>query len=93
MIGDAVVSTQGTLEELEQEHLISGVLCSIILSYTQKPLMDFPKNFPDVNRIEVISSEGEEFFWDVYDECSNVRVNILNDGKTLKVFLVKGNQK
>jgi hypothetical protein len=56
---------------------------------TDTPL-DFPKNFPDVNRIEVISSEGEEYFWDVYDECSNVRVNILNDGKTLKVFLVKG---
>ena len=44
---------------------------------------------PDVNRIEVISSEGEEFFWDVYDECSNVNVSFQNDGKTLKVFLVK----
>jgi hypothetical protein len=55
--------------------------------------MDLPKNFPDVNRIEVISSEGEEYFWDVYDECSNVRVNILNEGKTLKVFLVKGQLK
>jgi hypothetical protein len=73
--------------------LKSGAFCRIILLYTQKHLMDFPKNFPDVNRIEVISSEGEEFFWDVYDECSNVRVNILNDGKTLKVFLVKKNQK
>jgi hypothetical protein len=53
--------------------------------------MDFPNKLPEVNRIEVISSEGEEYFWDVYDECSNVRVNILNEGKTLKVFLVKGN--
>ena len=26
-----------TLEELEHGHLVSGVLCSIILSYTQKP--------------------------------------------------------
>ena len=49
------------------------------------------QKYPNVNRIEVISSEGEEFVWDVYDECSNVRVNILNEGKTLKVFLVKGN--
>lgn len=46
---------------------------------------------PEVNRIEVISSEGEEFFWDVYDECSNVNVSFQNDGKTFKVFLVKGN--
>ena len=53
--------------------------------------MDFPNKLPEVNRIEVISSEGEEYFWDVYDECSNVQVNILNEGKTLKVFLVKGN--
>jgi len=53
--------------------------------------MDLPKNFPDVNRIEVISSEGEEYFWDVYDECSNVHISFQNDGKTLKVFLVKGN--
>ena len=49
--------------------------------------MDFPKNFPDVNRVEVISSEGEEIFWDSWDECSKVQVSIHNDGKTLKVFL------
>ena len=47
------------------------------------------QKYPNVNRIEVISSEGEEFFWDVYDDCFNVNVSFQNDGKTLKVFLVK----
>ena len=45
------------------------------------------QKYPDVNRVEVISSEGEEFVWDVWDECSKVQVSIHNDGKTLKVFL------
>ena len=80
-----------TLEELAQGDPTRSPIGRIILSYTQKPFMDFPNKLPEVNRIEVISSEGEEYFWDVYDECSNVRVNILNEGKTLKVFLVKGN--
>ena len=50
------------------------------------------QKYPNVNRVEVISSEGEEFVWDVWDECSKVQVSIHNDGKTLKVFL-KGNIK
>jgi hypothetical protein len=45
------------------------------------------QKYPDVNRVEVISSEGEEFFWDEWDECSKVQVSFHNDGKTLKVFL------
>jgi hypothetical protein len=45
------------------------------------------QKYPDVNRVEVISSEGEEFVWDVWEECSKVQVSIHNDGKTLKVFL------
>jgi hypothetical protein len=53
--------------------------------------MDFPKNFSDVNRVEVISNDGEEFVWDVWDECSKVRVSLHNNGKTLKIFLVKEN--
>ena len=45
------------------------------------------QKYPDVNRVEVISSEGEEIFWDEWDECSKVQVSFHNDGKTLKVFL------
>ena len=49
------------------------------------------QKYPNVNRVEVISSEisseGEEIFWDSWDECSKVQVSIHNDGKTLKVFL------
>ena len=47
------------------------------------------QKYPNVNRVEVISSEGEEFVWDVWDECSKVQVSIHNDGKTLKVFLTR----
>jgi hypothetical protein len=47
------------------------------------------QKYPDVNRVEVISSEGGEFIWDEWDECSKVQVSFHNDGKTLKVFLVK----
>jgi hypothetical protein len=51
--------------------------------------MNYIQKLPNVNRIEVISSEGEDYFWDVYDKCFNVNVSFKNDGKTLKVFLVK----
>ena len=44
---------------------------------------------PDVNRVEVISVEGEEIIWDEWDECSKVRISFHDDGKTLKVFLLK----
>ena len=50
------------------------------------------QKYPDINRIEVISNDGGECVWDVWDECSKVQVSIHNDGKTLKVFL-KGNLK
>ena len=49
------------------------------------------QKYPEVNRVQVISSEGEEFFWDEYDECSKVQVSFHNNGKTLKLFLVKNN--
>ena len=45
---------------------------------------DFLKNYPDVTRVEVITSEGREF---VRYECSNVQVSLQDDGQTLKVFL------
>ena len=49
------------------------------------------QKYPDVNRVEIISNDGEEFVWDVWDECSKVRVSLHNNGKTLKIFLVKEN--
>ena len=51
------------------------------------------QKYPNVNRVEVISSEGEEIIWDVWDECSNVQVSFHNYGKTLKVFLIKEDPK
>ena len=68
-----------------------------LLSYNdlihKRQMTENIQKYPDVNRVEVISSEGEEFFWDEWDECSKVQVSFHNDGKTLKVFLVKELQK
>ena len=50
----------------------------------QQPNGDFLKNYPDVTRVEVITSEGREF---VRYECSNVQVSLQDDGQTIKVFL------
>jgi hypothetical protein len=47
------------------------------------------QEYPTVNRVEVISSEGEEIIWDVWDECSKVQVSFQNYGETLKVFFIK----
>jgi hypothetical protein len=47
------------------------------------------QEYPTVNRVEVISSEGEEIIWDVWDECSKVQVRFQNYGETLKVFFIK----
>jgi hypothetical protein len=47
------------------------------------------QEYPTVNRVEVISSEGEKIIWDVWDECSNVQVSFQNYGETLKVFFIK----
>ena len=40
--------------------------------------------FPYVNRVEVIGKNGREF---VEYDCSNVKVSIQDDKRTLKVFL------
>ena len=50
----------------------------------QMPNGDFLKNYPDVTRVEVVTSEGREF---VRYECSNVQVSLQDDGQTIKVFL------
>ncbi len=45
---------------------------------------DFLKNYPEVTRVEVITSNGREF---VQYECSNVQISLQDDGQTIKVFL------
>ena len=45
---------------------------------------DFLKNYPEVTRVEVITSNGREY---VQYECSNVQVSLQDDGQTIKVFL------
>lgn len=50
----------------------------------QLPNGDFLKNYPEVTRVEMITSWGRET---VYSECSNARVSLQDDGRTLKVFL------
>jgi hypothetical protein len=52
---------------------------------------DLLMHYPDVNRVELILNDGGEFVWDLWDECSKVHISLKNDGKTLKVFLVKEN--
>ena len=53
----------------------------------QQPNGDFLKNYSNVTRVEVITSEGREF---VRYDCSNVQVSLQDEGRTLKVFLKQG---
>ena len=48
------------------------------------PNGDSIEAFPYVNRVEVIGKNGREF---VEYDCSNVKVSIQDDKRTLKVFL------
>ena len=50
----------------------------------QQPNGDFIKQYPDVTRVEVIGNDGREF---VQYGCSNVKVSLQDDGRTIKVFL------
>jgi len=50
----------------------------------QQPNGDFLKQYPDVTRVEVIGNDGREF---VHYGCSNVKVSLQDDGRTIKVFL------
>ena len=50
----------------------------------QQPNGDFIKQYPDVTRVEVIGNDGREF---VHYGCSNVKVSLQDDGRTIKVFL------
>ena len=50
----------------------------------QAPNGDYIKNYPLINRVEVIGPNGREF---VQYDCSNVQVSEQDNGRTLKVFL------
>jgi hypothetical protein len=52
------------------------------------PNGDFLKSYPEVTRVEVITNWGRET---VYSECSNVKVSLQDDGRTIKVFLSSAN--
>ena len=50
----------------------------------EAPNGDYIKNYPLINRVEVIGPNGREF---VQYDCSNVQVSQQDNGRTLKVFL------
>jgi hypothetical protein len=50
----------------------------------QAPNGDYIKNYPLINRVEVIGKNGREY---VQYDCSNVQISEQDDGRTLKVFL------
>ena len=50
----------------------------------QLPNGDFLKSYPEVTRVELITNWGREI---VELGCSNVKVSLQDDGRTIKVFL------
>jgi hypothetical protein len=50
----------------------------------EAPNGDYIKNYPLINRVEVIGKNGREY---VQYDCSNVQVSMQDQGRTLKVFL------
>ena len=52
----------------------------------EAPNGDYIKNYPLINRVEVIGKNGREY---VNYDCSNVQVSEQDNGRTLKVFLKK----
>jgi hypothetical protein len=50
----------------------------------EAPNGDYIKNYPLINRVEVIGPNGREF---VQYDCSHVQVSEQDEGRTLKVFL------
>ena len=50
----------------------------------EAPNGDYIKNYPLINRVEVIGPNGREY---VNCECSNIQVSEQDNGRTLKVFL------
>jgi hypothetical protein len=54
------------------------------LNNLQLPHVDFLYSYPKVTRVEVITNWGREI---VYLECSDVKVSLQDNGRTIKVFL------
>lgn len=50
----------------------------------EAPNGDYIKNYPLINRVEVIGPTGREF---VQYDCSHVQISEQDNGRTLKVFL------
>ena len=50
----------------------------------EAPNGDYIKNYPLINRVEVIGPNGREY---VNCECSNIQVSEQDNGRTLKVFV------
>ena len=50
----------------------------------QMPNGDFLKSYPEVTRVELITNWGREI---VELGCSNVKMSLQDDGRTIKVFL------
>ena len=72
------------LTEYGKEKIRALMLKSQMTEDIQQPNGDFLKNYPDVTRVEVIGNDGREF---VHYGCSNVKVSLQDDGRTIKVFL------
>jgi hypothetical protein len=72
------------LTEYGREKIRALMLKSQMTEDIQQPNGDFLKNYPDVTRVEVIGNDGREF---VHYGCSNVKVSLQDDGRTIKVFL------
>ena len=54
----------------------------------QLPYVDFLYSYPRVTRVELITNRGREV---VYLECSDVKVSLQDNGRTIKVFLSSAN--
>ena len=55
----------------------------------QLPNGDFLKSYPKVTRVELITSWGRKV---VELGCSNVKVSLQDDGRTIKVFMMEEEQ-
>ena len=72
------------LTKYGREKIRALMLKSQMTEDIQQPNGDFLKNYPDVTRVEVIGNDGREV---VHYGCSNVKVSLQDDGRTIKVFL------
>jgi len=55
----------------------------------QLPNGDFLKSYPEVTRVELITNWGRKV---VELGCSNVKVSLQDDGRTIKVFMMEEDQ-